>query len=378
MFDIQPTVAARKTSIGNSSIRRFAERSSNVFTTTVGAVLGLGDDVITIVTGTPTLPWRAKEPFVTLDRLAELCEEEPAGFVVEDLLPMDEVHVAVGDSGLGKTPWAYQLGLCVASGRPFLNRAVSQGRVVYFDLENGQNSIVQMSGSICDFLKVDRYPADFLVLNHNGNVPSLAKTIENYKPALVIVDTLRALHPESEKNDAMAKFLSETRKIARENHCAILLLHHVRKPGGERAVPKLQDTLVLEWLYEASGARALINLTHTRIAFQSVGPDEEAAFVMKCFVKLAGETGPFYVGRVCDDDGEPIGYRTLTGLALLRGDQLNAFNALPEGEFGFREGVRIYGRTDDPTSKWLKKCMALDLLRQVRRGIYQKKVRGNG
>jgi hypothetical protein len=53
---------------------------------------------------------------VTLDELARCCKEQPINYLVEGLLPAEDVHVAVGDSGLGKTPWAYQLGLCVASG----------------------------------------------------------------------------------------------------------------------------------------------------------------------------------------------------------------------------------------------------------------------
>src|SRR6267378_453500 len=82
---------------------------------------------------TSPLPARS---FVTLRELEQLCQEQPASYVVEGLLPADDVHVAVGDSGLGKTPWAYQLGLCVAAGMPFLGHPVRESRVLYYDLEN--------------------------------------------------------------------------------------------------------------------------------------------------------------------------------------------------------------------------------------------------
>jgi hypothetical protein len=50
----------------------------------------------------------------TLDELEQQVLKNPVHYVVDGLLPADDVHVAVGDSGLGKTPLAYQLGLCVA------------------------------------------------------------------------------------------------------------------------------------------------------------------------------------------------------------------------------------------------------------------------
>src|SRR5207249_8233474 len=56
----------------------------------------------------------SSQSFVNLERLNQLCLEQPASYIVEGLFPAEDVHGACGDSGLGKTPWAYQLGLCVA------------------------------------------------------------------------------------------------------------------------------------------------------------------------------------------------------------------------------------------------------------------------
>ena len=188
----------------------------------------------------------------------------------------------------------------------------------------------------------------------------------------MIVDILRAFQPAAEKNDEIAKFLQDGRKVARSVNCAVLLLHHVRKPGEDGA-PPLEDTPILEWLTEASGARALINQTNTRIAFDTarrVGAND-AAFVMKSFVKVKGESGPFYLERVCNDEGDPIGYRSMAGVHLLGNlIQEAAFNQLPR-QFAFKDAKRIYGRSDDPTRKWLIKCQAANLLRQIGRGTYE-------
>ena len=47
-------------------------------------------------------------------------------------------------------------------------------------------------------------------------------------------------------------------------------------------------------------------------------------------------------------------------------------SALPE-QFAFKEAKFIYDKSDDPTNKWLKKCMAAGLIEKLeKRGLYSK------
>jgi len=319
-----------------------------------------------------------RHEFVTLEELERICRARPTNYVVEGLIPADDVHVAVGDSGLGKTPWAYQLGLCVASGKTFVGHAVKQGRVLYYDLENGREEILEVGRSLCGFLGIRPFPPDFLVLCDEGNPVHLRQAIEKRGPVLVIVDTLRAFEPRAEsKNEEMASFLGECKRVARQFHCAILLLHHIRKTKVDDPLSSLEITPVLEWLQQASGARALVNQTNTRIAFDSPGSfshASDAALVMKSFAKMRGESGPFYLERVLDR-GEPIGYRRIVGAQLLgNAEQEAAFRRLPDPpkQFTFKEARFAYGKTDNPTRQWLKKCEAAGLVRQANRGQYEK------
>jgi hypothetical protein len=327
----------------------------------------LGDDELSFASG-----------IMTLNQLERLCHEHPTNYIVEGLLPADDVHVAVGDSGLGKTPWAYQLGLCIASGKPFLGHAVKPSRVLYYDLENGREEILQVSRALCEHLGIEAFPENFLVIPNDGSPPSVEDAVAKCKPGLTIVDTLRALHPEAESdNSRMGHQLREFRRIARERHSAFLLLHHTKKPG-ELGTPALEDTSTLEWLLQAAGARALINQTNTRIALDSprrMAPDEatpSVALVMKSFVKMKGESGELYLERVCDEGGEPIGYRRIVGVRLLGNpDQEAALGKLPD-RFAFKEAKGAYNRSDDPTRKWLIKCATVGLVKQTGRGQYEK------
>src|SRR5438105_2851135 len=72
--------------------------------------------------------------------------------LVEGFIEGRSVSVLVGDSGLGKSPLAYQLGLSVAAGVPFLGLEVKKGVVVYADHENGAHSARDLRDSIVQFL----------------------------------------------------------------------------------------------------------------------------------------------------------------------------------------------------------------------------------
>jgi len=86
---------------------------------------------------------------------------------------------------------------------------------------------------------------------------------------------------------------------------------------------------------------------------------------------VRGEIPLFYLARVLDEDGEPLGYRKVKGASLLPAEQRKAFTKLPD-TFRFKEAKRIYERNDQPTTDFLKKCISLGLLNHVYRGPYVK------
>ena len=176
------------------------------------------------------------------------------------------------------------------------------------------------------------------------------------------------------------------RSDAKANNVAFLIIHHIKKPS-EVWLSSLEDHPTMTWLFQACGARALINQTDVRIAFDVTTGTERAnaehrnakagitgadvGLVVKWFTRLRGEQGPLYLGRSFDDDGEPIGYRPLTGLELLYNQNQQAtFQQLPS-EFTFTTAKKIYGRRDQATSDFLQKCIRAGILDHVGR-VYRK------
>jgi len=78
-------------------------------------------------------------------------------------IPPRSVNILVGDSGIGKSPLAYQLGLCVAAGVPFLGMETQAGLVIMCDYENGMEESLNLSDQLARFLKLPEVPKNFVV-----------------------------------------------------------------------------------------------------------------------------------------------------------------------------------------------------------------------
>ena len=145
-----------------------------------------------------------------------ICDEETgARFVVEGFLPVKSIGIAAGESTIGKSPLMYQLGLCVAAGVPFLGMPTTQGRVLYFDLENGILDSKMMRDALVRFLGLYHAPENFLLVTDPSR--GLERLIAEIKPDLVIIDSLRAFAPEAtDTNRAAAEWLNSLRRLARK------------------------------------------------------------------------------------------------------------------------------------------------------------------
>ena len=301
--------------------------------------------------------------------------------VVAGFLPRRAVSFLVGDSGIGKSPLAYQLGLSVAAGLPFIGMETESGLVIMGDYENGMEESLNLSEQMARFLGIEKIPDNFVVWSadySSGKQMDIQSIFESatQKPRLIIIDSLRSHDAHFEKHEHAAEKMNQLNRLAYRSGAGILLIHHTRKPLREHPVPALDsdDTRVMQWLKETAGGGSLMNQSHTRIAVDSVDGRShlDAALILRWYRKSKGEAGLLYLERVCDDNGEPFGYRPLTDIKLLSNpDQETALRNLPP-QFTFKEAKQALKRTDDPTSKFLKKCISLSLVRQTRRGRYER------
>jgi hypothetical protein len=303
------------------------------------------------------------------------------GDLIEGVIPRGVLGIVVGHSNLGKSPLLYQAGISVAAGIPFLGHPVNQGRVLYLDFENGTAQTNELIERISDHLGLTTPPRDFLCWNLNAAMENWGRPgyrgeemIRDFKPDLVVLDSLTAFDPEIEsRNSRATQIMLKLRGIIRDTGCAIVGTHHLSKPSTrtDKTPPPLEKCKLRDWFFRARGASALINATDVRIGIeepiQSKGAEtdgEEIVLVMRGFTRIKGETPLIYIARVFDENGEPVGYNEVTGSRLLfNPDQESAFRKLPP-QFRFKDARMAYDRGPQATSDFLKKCLALKIVRK--------------
>jgi KaiC/GvpD/RAD55 family RecA-like ATPase len=322
--------------------------------------------------------WAVRTP----DELRKRSQELGEDYLIEGIMPERSLGVMVGDSGLGKSPLLYQMAVCVAAGVPFLGNKTHAGRVLCLDFENGLGQVNEMVSRLTQHLELEKEPENLLLWNFNDYSSEYSRhtildMIREFEPKLVIIDSLTGYHPEIEEKNALAmRCYQEFRKIIQECGCTIIGVHHIRKPSDN---PKfkpdpLEIAKLRHWFNQARGARVLINGSDVRLGVDEphLGSlPQEVALVMRGFERVRGEIPFFYLARVLDEDGEPLGYRRVKGSSLLPTEQREAFTKLHD-TFRFKEAKQVYGKGDQATIDFLRKCISLGLLNHVHRGPYVK------
>jgi len=309
--------------------------------------------------------WRASQGnqedprLLTHATLKKLRSATPNPEIVEGVISENSANILVGDSGLGKTPLVVQLGVCVALGHDFLGQKTVQKKVMVVDYENAE-ALADVVGQICEHLKL---PPDFEMdpkwfrIVQNVDASEVLKLVQEFKPDLVIVDSLRGFCPNADgKNEIASRLITELQS----RKAAFLLMHHVRKNSTEKRdkrQPLEKEERVLDWLEAAAGSRALINQTFTRIAIDYAKADN-ADLVVRGFYKGRGEFGPWKLARnYSKQHGEPIGYDRLAGIDLLDIEQTAFFDVVPKGKpMTYKDIQHCLGQSEGQITRFLAAC----------------------
>jgi AAA domain len=285
--------------------------------------------------------------------------------IVKDLIFRKTVNIGIGDSGLGKTPFFVQLALCVAFGLPFMGQECQRGKVLIADYEN-HAGLVEMLTAVAKCLGIQTIDENWLAVIRDADQKTLAREIEEFRPLLVIVDSLRGYNPSAEeKSHSAAGMIAHCQKIAERDDCAWMFIHHLRKQnkslkGAERPDLFNTDLPVTDWLQEGAGFLALINQSFTRIGFAKPKKEQNSELGLRASVKGRGEVGPLFLDREYDESGEPIGYKRLFGSDLLTDADRKLLKLLPANEpLPFGKVLDICGgNTKRPfVGKFLHRCI---------------------
>lgn len=304
----------------------------------------------------------------TADSFGRMCAgaQTRQEWSVTGLMKARSLNLLAGDSHLGKSPLAIQLGLCKAAGVPFLNyETAPAGRVLYCDFENDGSDFWRITETISDFLGLPEPPANFFGWSpywddrwtgqaSAGPLESeVRKIIDLVKPELVVIDPLRVVHPLAmERPEALIEMVKTFRQLSRDHGCAFILIHHLRKedrqaPGGR---PSLEES-GSRWFQEVHGLLALVNHVDGRFGVEEPRGDREADLIFGGYRRGTPSLSPHYIERVHDENGDPQGYRLMTGTDHIKEEWRDVFAQLGE-QFRYTDAKRQVGN-DHSTTRFL-------------------------
>ena len=157
---------------------------------------------------------------------------EPTHFLVDELIP-EGLHILAGAPKIGKSWLALWLCLCVSQGQPLWNFAATQGEVLYLSLED---SFQRIQTRLFDLTEDAPLTLHFAILADTLK-HGLEQQIEQFlteHPAtkLVVIDTLQRVRNAGSDSNLYANDYQDIgllKKLADNQHIAILLIHHLRK-----------------------------------------------------------------------------------------------------------------------------------------------------
>jgi hypothetical protein len=151
--------------------------------------------------------------------------------------------ILAGPGGDGKSWTALAFALGVSTGTTRAGIRCRRGRALIMDAENGRDLLRRRlrAAGVRDGIGVVNVDGLDIV----ADAEWFRSTIAASKANLVVVDSLRMLSPGRDENDskAMEPPISTLKRIARETHAAIVLVHHAGKSGasGYRGSSVIKD-----------------------------------------------------------------------------------------------------------------------------------------
>jgi hypothetical protein len=214
----------------------------------------------------------------------------PPNYAVEGLVNEGQNTIFAGYFGVGKTMFAGQLSISLATGQPFLGRGVRRRyRVVFMDFETGPGPIRQRLAKQVEAMHLTAEERAALHENwtyvntldeksqfygwqmDQDGLVKLAKFLNEVGAEVLIADNLGwFVKGELDDPKHVKDFYAILRDLKTEcpslKDGIILMLHHLVKPSGDRASRCSLLTAPREYLSLARGSQRLLDFAECRLA----------------------------------------------------------------------------------------------------------------
>lgn len=193
------------------------------------------------------------------------------------------------------------MGLCIASGTPWLEYPTNAGAVLYLDEESGDARFHRRLHSALrghGYTSISQPPPFYYVslgLFDIGDTTDLALIegmIVEYGAHLVFIDAFIDVLRGRDENSAseIQPLLQNLRKIASDNNCAIVVIHHSNKGGEYRGSSSIAGAVDIMLKVESKQGQDYIDFSADKARDSKVGSFSAVA--------IWGDQQGFYLKRV--------------------------------------------------------------------------------
>lgn len=252
-----------------------------------------------------TLPSAAEDPppktGFFLQDVSTFRSSRKIAWHVKGIVPRSDLLVMYGQPGSGKSFVALDMAMAIAKGTPWVERKVTQGRVVYVCAEGASGFAQRISAyemqhnlpSLDMFYVVDGTPN----LLDKGSASMLYNACVEADPDLIIIDTFAQTTPGGNENSSedVGKALGHCRELSRKLGCSVMLIHHAGKDDtrGARGWSGLLGATDCEILIRHDKGRHIRSMHVTKL---KDGEEDLDGRIFSLPPVLLGE----------DEDGDPI------------------------------------------------------------------------
>lgn len=159
-------------------------------------------------------------------------------WLIPSFLPKGEMVLLTALPKVGKTLLATDLAYAVLSGGEAFGEKTTQGKVLYVSSDETTSSLIRRFQSRGFDLLPEETTENLQVFTYLdlGNLGELEKKLEDFKPDLVVIDSLTSitLNLGVSENDAeFAKYVYRLKDLLKKYNSASILIHHENKSSQE-------------------------------------------------------------------------------------------------------------------------------------------------
>lgn len=162
-------------------------------------------------------------------------------WLVHNLVLERGITIFAGPPACMKSYLAQQMALNVASNTTYLDQfKTEKGNILYFDEENGEQALIRRFAQLRnedeeteeDLNNINLIVFSGLKLDEEDYIYALELLINEYKPNLIIFDSMvRLMTGEEDKSGAVKQVFEGLKALMENYNISIVILHHTRKNG---------------------------------------------------------------------------------------------------------------------------------------------------